>query len=71
MGVGSFGKGWADRDTRVLCLMVSSFSGLAGLSAYGSGDPLADAGAVAAGLLAVLAGGMAAMAGSSVGVKGG
>lgn len=62
MGVENCEGGWADRDTKVLCLIVSVFSGLAGLSTYGSGDPFADAAAIIAALLASLATAMATVA---------
>jgi TctA family transporter len=64
------GRGWTERDERIICLLVASISGGVGLFAFGGGDPLADTTAVIAGLLAVVAGIMAAMAGSSGSMKG-
>lgn len=50
-----FMNGWARADGKCLCLLISLFSGVLAVSAFGSGDPLADAAAILAASLASLA----------------
>lgn len=70
MDTGNSKGDWSQHDERVLCLLVASLSGAAGLSAFGGGDPLADTTAVIAALLAVMAGVMATIAGLSASRRG-
>lgn len=62
MDVGLSGKCRDSGDTRAICLVVSLFSMVVGLAALGSGDPLADAAAILAALLASVATAMATVA---------
>ena len=50
-----FRNGWTRADGKCLCLLISLFSGVLAVSAFGSGDPLADAAAILAASLASLA----------------